>query len=108
MPESSRNTDACRTGLSELDPREAQNPGLALHRYLRRHDGEHSGTRELLDGVTAATVSSAYAAAFQRWEALQKARDNLVVWEETLLTPMAVGLGSASPLEIGRLDLDRP
>ncbi|GEM88338.1 type III-B CRISPR module RAMP protein Cmr6 [Meiothermus granaticius] len=72
--------------------------GLALQRYLKQHDDENASARELLTHIANCQVSSVYRTAFERWKATLKG----AIWlEATTRTPLAIGLGNASPIENG-------
>lgn len=79
--------------------------GLALQRYLPRGKGEggqgaHTITREFLQKIVEAGLPPAYPGFFKRWKEALTALG--AVWlEATTSTPLAIGLGNASPLEVG-------
>lgn len=83
---------------SRLDLPPPAHAGLALQRYLRQHDDDHSAAKELLNHIAQSQVPEMYQKAFERWrESLKDA-----VWlEATTKTPLAIGLGNASPIENG-------
>lgn len=61
---------------------------------------EEAGRREFLESVTKIKPDPFYHHAYRRWKLLQEGRCLLTV-EATLGGPLAVGLGNASPLEVG-------
>jgi CRISPR-associated protein Cmr6 len=73
--------------------------GLALDKLLREHDQENKSKRALLENIAKIDVSSdAYQTAFKRWK---DTLGNAQVLTATLKTPLAIGLGNATPLENG-------
>jgi CRISPR-associated protein Cmr6 len=74
------------------------NAGLALQRYLRAHDEQKAAARELIEIITQTPISPAYKEAFERWKT---ALPGAIFLEATTRTPLAIGLGNASPLENG-------
>ncbi|KIQ53957.1 type III-B CRISPR module RAMP protein Cmr6 [Meiothermus taiwanensis] len=72
--------------------------GLALYRYLKQHDASKQAARALLDSIAARPIAKVYKNAFERWKA---ALSNALFLEATALTPLAIGLGNASPIENG-------
>lgn len=72
--------------------------GLALYRYLREHDTSKQAARALLDSIAARPIAEVYKSAFERWKA---ALSGAVFLEATARTPLAIGLGNASPIENG-------
>lgn len=73
-------------------------PGLALQRYLTHHDAERKAARALLDSIQQLGLPEAYPILFARWKA---SLGQAVFLEATALTPLAIGLGNATPLENG-------
>lgn len=102
-------TEAIRRGLraAEQAARAYDHPGLALQRCLVEHaDAEQKrrGQRpevELLRKAAGSPASDAYRRAFARWKGIAEARPGCCAFPGTLAGPLAVGLGNASPLEIG-------
>jgi len=99
--------DACRKPLSQLmdgDKKKSNesldHPGLALARYLRSQQDNNQAVRQLHNLIKNSKASSAYKAAFGRWERLAKARGSLV-FREALKGPLALGLGNESVTEVG-------
>ena len=90
----------CREALSRLSITDFSNPGLALTRYLKSK-GDVGAAPELLKGVQNSGAGKVYPAAFARWKATQEGVASTATFMGTLATPMAIGLGNASPLEIG-------
>ncbi|MCL6527935.1 MAG: type III-B CRISPR module RAMP protein Cmr6 [Thermaceae bacterium] len=83
---------------SKLNLPPPSHAGLALQRYLKQHDDENASARELLTHIANSQVSSEYRTAFERWKATLKD----AIWlEATTRTPLAIGLGNASPIENG-------
>lgn len=72
--------------------------GLALYRYLKEHDASKQAARALLDAIAARPIAEVYKSAFERWKA---ALSGAVFLEATTRTPLAIGLGNASPIENG-------
>jgi CRISPR-associated protein Cmr6 len=72
--------------------------GLALYRYLKEHDASKQAARALLDSIAARSIAKVYENAFERWKA---ALSGAVFLEATARTPLAIGLGNASPIENG-------
>jgi len=101
-------TPARRTAFESLSVRApADHPGLVLTRYLSEHADakqKQTGQRlevELLRSATESPANEAYRQAFRRWHGLQGQRPDTQVFWGTLATPLAVGLGNESPLEVG-------
>lgn len=90
-----------------LDQAVYDNPGLSMSRYLRTlKDGDQSGSKQavedMLNAVANSGATETYRNAFFRWSNAAKAAPDRRFWTEGILaTPMAVGLGTASALEIG-------
>lgn len=72
--------------------------GLALYKYLKEHDTSKKAARALLDAIAARPIAEVYKSAFERWKA---ALSGAVFLEATTRTPLAIGLGNASPIENG-------
>lgn len=101
---------ARRAALQELAIENQTHAGLALQRYLRGHKPsvrDNQGAtpeEELLDAVVKVRASSVYSSAYQRWERFAKAspQDRVrLYFTMTTAAPLAIGLGNASPLEVG-------
>jgi CRISPR-associated protein Cmr6 len=94
--------EARRSIFADLDASELvrSHPGLSLARYLPRQ-GDPDARRRFLESVAGAGVGCAYRAAFDRWRAAQERRPNCHLLTGTLAAPLAVGLGNASPWEMG-------
>ena len=93
-------------------------PGLALNRYLSKTDDKHDSAKNLFEAAeffvpneadkTAvelwkklmAEAGQAYRTAFYRWEKTMR-EAGVVAFSMELAGPLAVGLGNASPMEIG-------
>lgn len=90
--------DARRKGLEKISL-PGDNAGLALDTLLTSHvEGEVS---KLLDKICEATFSEAcYQAAFERWKK-SLAATGIIFMEVELTTSLAIGLGNATPLEVG-------
>lgn len=88
---------------SKLNLPPPSHAGLALQRYLKQQDDENASARELLTHIVNSQVSSVYRTAFERWkDSLQKDSLQGAIWlEATTRTPLAIGLGNASPIENG-------
>lgn len=72
--------------------------GLALYRYLEQHDASKQAARALLDSIATRPIAEVYKSTFERWKA---ALNGAVFLEATTRTPLAIGLGNASPIENG-------
>ncbi|MCX7854314.1 MAG: RAMP superfamily CRISPR-associated protein, partial [Caldilineales bacterium] len=68
------------------------------YRYLKEHDASKQAARALLDSIAARPIAKVYKSAFERWKA---ALSGAVFLEATARTPLAIGLGNASPIENG-------
>jgi len=79
----------------------AENAGLLLHRWLSEHDLAKTAARSLLEAVSSVPAPAAYQVAYDRWQRLHvNVSDTFVLIAETT-GPLAIGLGSAAPLENG-------
>lgn len=85
-----------RAARLQLEP--PDHAGLALYRYLKEHDASKQAARALLDSIAARSIAKVYENAFERWKA---ALSGAVFLEATARTPLAIGLGNASPIENG-------
>ncbi len=95
------NIEARRKALNTVDLKGAQHTGLLLNRYLSKHDDTHDGAKELYTQAQNSAASPVYAHAFTRWrEHLQKL-GNTRLFVATAESPIAVGLGNESVLEVG-------
>lgn len=75
--------------------------GLALQRLLAvQGDTEAKSRKELLKSIEKTQVGETYKLAFERWKEALKHQDAVFI-EATTLTPLAIGLGNASPIENG-------
>ena len=94
---------AIRDALRGLPLGKCAHAGLLLDRHLDRiGQKEDSARTDLLKSASGVTIDadSAYAAAFQRWKGLD-ALPALLRKTLELASPLAIGLGSETPLEIG-------
>jgi len=101
---------ACRKNLIGVQPAKEKDlhAGLMRDRWLRAHkpkdeEGNNKAPKpeeELLDQLAACTPSLAYQIAFERWKQTAEEQDCLLLTAVTAGS-LAVGLGNASPLEIG-------
>ena len=80
----------------------AEHTGLALHRLLKAHGKNEKNTHggEHFQEVATLKVPEVYEPSFKRWEKALKAL-NTLSFTVTTTTPLAIGLGGASPLEVG-------
>lgn len=101
---------ARRKRLQNLAIGNTTHPGLALQRYLAGHkpkerDNQQSMPEDiLLDAVSGLGASEVYEAAFHRWRRFATAQPSeraRVHFTLTAASPIAIGLGNASPLEVG-------
>ena len=107
----SNGVKARRSVLENLKPTAETHAGLLLQRYLTAHKPkERDNTQDtpeemLLDRVTGVKVSEVYRAAFDRWleQFVQKTPAGCARVHFTVqaAAPIAIGLGNASPLEVG-------
>ena len=94
-----------RASLDRLELNQGEHARLLLQRYLQRHkplqrENQASMPEEdLLDAVQHLRLPDAYQVAFQRWQ--EFARKRACCFTMALATPLAIGLGNASPLEVG-------
>jgi CRISPR-associated protein Cmr6 len=101
----SHGTPACRKALQNLNLKECKHAGLLLQRYLKAHkpkervSGQKMPEEELLEAARAVKASEVYRDAFCRWK--EWACKRSVHFTLELATPLAIGLGNPSPLEIG-------
>jgi CRISPR-associated protein Cmr6 len=107
----SNGVKARRSVLENLKPTAETHAGLLLQRYLTAHKPkERDNTQDtpeemLLDQATGVKVSEVYRAAFRRWlkQFVQKTPAGCARVHFTVqaAAPIAIGLGNASPLEVG-------
>jgi len=107
----SNGVKARRSVLENLKPTAETHAGLLLQRYLTAHKPkERDNTQDtpeemLLDQATGVKVSEVYRAAFDRWleQFVQKTPAGCARVHFTVqaAAPIAIGLGDASPLEVG-------
>jgi CRISPR-associated protein Cmr6 len=107
----SNGVKARRSVLENLKPTAETHAGLLLQRYLTAHKPkERDNTQDtpeemLLDQATGVKVSEVYHAAFDRWleQLVQKTPAGCARVHFTVqaAAPIAIGLGNASPLEVG-------
>jgi CRISPR-associated protein Cmr6 len=80
----------------------AEHAGLLLDRFLMVHgDKEAAAKRELLERTAEIQISPAYKTAFERWKHTIQALENKLTFSATTASALAIGLGNASPLEVG-------
>lgn len=88
-----------RKDLPSLESKQYSHAGLLLHRYLQKQDDERA-REALLDSVcNKVKASEAYKAAFERWK--QAAAGQKLEVRLRFETPLAIGLGNDSPIEVG-------
>lgn len=90
---------AVRKTLESL--RDGQHAGLLLNRYLVQHDDTHEGAKGLYKQAQEMSISPVYRLAFQRWQQSLKQLPNMRLFTATAVSPIAVGLGNESVLEVG-------
>ena len=100
-----------RNALNDLKPHSETHAGLLLQRYLTAHKPkERDNTtqtpeEQLLEQACAIAASKVYHAAFDRWleQFVQKTPAGCARVHFTVqaVAPIAIGLGNASPLEVG-------
>lgn len=90
---------ARRKALARLDG--AQHAGLLLNRYLSQHDDTHEGAKRLYQSAQEMAASQAYQSAFNRWQEYLQRLGNTRLFVATAATPIAIGLGNESVLEVG-------
>lgn len=79
----------------------AQHVGLLLNRYLPQHDDTHSGAKELYNKAQQTPVPPVYREAYERWRQCLQQAGNTRLFVATAVSPIAVGLGNESVLEVG-------
>jgi len=106
----SNGVKARRSVLENLKPTAETHAGLLLQRYLTAHKPkQRDNTQEtpeemLLDQATGVKVSEVYRAAFRRWRQFAEQTPDgcaRVHFTVQAVAPIAIGLGDASPLEVG-------
>jgi CRISPR type III-B/RAMP module RAMP protein Cmr6 len=107
----SNGVKARRSVLENLKPTAETHAGLLLQRYLTAHKPKQRDNTQdtpeemLLDQATGVKVSEVYHAAFRRWlkQFVQKTPAGCARVHFTVqaAAPIAIGLGNASPLEVG-------
>jgi len=106
----SNGVKARRSVLENLKPTAETHAGLLLQRYLTAHKPkERDNTQDtpeemLLDQATGVKVSEVYRAAFRRWRQFAEQTPDgcaRVHFTVQAVAPIAIGLGDASPLEVG-------
>ncbi len=90
---------ARRKALEHLQA--GQHSGLLLNRYLSQHDDTHDGAKELYKQLQDAAVPGVYRLAFQRWKVALQQLPHVRLFTATAVSPIAVGLGNESVLEVG-------
>lgn len=96
---------AIRKALQGAELENAEHAGLTLQRYLQKHkpiERENQAVmpeEALLEAVQNFCAPHAYHVAFRRWQAFAQSRSRWFLMK--LATPLAIGLGNASPLEVG-------
>ncbi len=90
---------ARRNGLRNLEY--GDHAGLAMQKLYSQHDEKGEAAQQLLNAIAKMSVSSdAYKAAFKRWHNTIKSLEHLT-FTATTSSALAIGLGNASPLEVG-------
>jgi len=101
---------ARRSKLRSLEIPANTHPGLALQRYLQAHKPKQRDNQaampeeKLLDAVAQIGASDVYKAVFNRWRQFateQPSNRARLHFTLTAESPIAIGLGNASPLEVG-------
>jgi CRISPR-associated protein Cmr6 len=101
-------SSACRKALLDLKPAPETNAGLLRDRRLRYHKETKPGWKpgdptpevELLRDLADLAAAEPYKGAFEDWK--KQITDNgWLLLEAVTAGPLAVGLGNASPLEVG-------
>jgi len=100
-----------RNALNDLKPHSETHAGLLLQRYLTEHKPKQRDNttqtpeEQLLEQACAIAASKVYHAAFDRWlkQFVQKTPAGCARVHFTVqaAAPIAIGLGNASPLEVG-------
>ncbi len=90
---------AVRKTLESL--RDGQHAGLLLNRYLVQHDDTHEGAKQLYEQAQNISISPVYRLVFQRWQQSLQQLPNARLFTATAVSPIAVGLGNESVLEVG-------
>lgn len=93
-------TSCRRSSLPDIG-QSADNPGLVFQKWLgKQEEGAKEEVPKLLNALTASVAADVYRVAFKSWsETVEKLGAKLVLGECT--SPLAIGLGNDSPLEVG-------
>ena len=106
----SNGVKARRSVLESLKPTAETHAGLLLQRYLTAHkpkqrdNAQDTPEEQLLEQARVIAASKVYRAAFQRWRQFAQqmpAGCERICFTVQAAAPIAIGLGDASPLEIG-------
>jgi CRISPR-associated protein Cmr6 len=89
-----------RRALAGVQTPAFDHPGLALARYLKSQDDEHSAVRDLHNTAQKSAAGEAYRTAFARWEQMTT-QAGFLLFREKLGGPLAIGLGNESVTEVG-------
>ncbi|BCW95548.1 MAG: type III-B CRISPR module RAMP protein Cmr6 [Fimbriimonadales bacterium] len=101
---------ARRDALKSLKPESHTHAGLLLQRYLTAHkpkqrdNSAQTPEEQLLERALGVQASECYRAAFTRWQGFAQqspAWGVRVHFTVKAVAPIAIGLGAASPLEVG-------
>lgn len=101
---------ALREGQQSVERDKAAHPGLLLQRYLHGHKPKPlpadaiSPEERLLNEVCGLRVPAVYRTAYHRWKRFAQSQPSdraRLHFYLTAATPISIGLGNASPLEIG-------
>ena len=97
--------DACRSRLNlaalPMEPHGFHHPGLVLDRYLEYTDDDHAAQKELYEIVERSAAREMYRHAYNRWRKIVQNRPGCHSALGTLASPMAIGLGNESVMEVG-------
>ena len=106
----SNGVKARRSVLESLKPTAETHAGLLLQRYLTAHkpkqrdNAQDTPEEQLLEQARVIAASKVYRAAFQRWRQFAQqmpAGCERICFTVQAAAPIAIGLGDASPLEVG-------
>ncbi len=86
---------------SRLESVRAEHVGLLLNRDLSQHDDTHAGAKELYKKAQDTAVGEVYRKAVARWKSMVQSLPHTCLFTATAATPIAVGLGNESVLEVG-------
>ena len=101
---------ARRSVLENLKPQAETHAGLLLQRYLTAHkpkqrdNAQDTPEEQLLEQARVIAASKVYRAAFRRWRQFAEQTPDgcaRVHFTVQAVAPIAIGLGDASPLEVG-------